>query len=60
MVDAARLVAWGRELRAVHERHLDGIEAVMESHFRYEERALLSVLDGLSLEADPGQVLDPL
>jgi hemerythrin-like domain-containing protein len=28
-------------------RHLDGIEAVMESHFRYEERRLLSVLDGL-------------
>ena len=29
-------------------RHLDGIEAVMESHFRYEERRLLDVLDDIS------------
>lgn len=28
-------------------RHLDGIEAVMETHFRYEERRLLDVLDAL-------------
>lgn len=42
------------------DRHLEGIEAVMESHFRYGERALRSVLDGLSLEADPGAVLGPL
>lgn len=26
-------------------RHLDGIEAVVETHFRYEERRLLPVLD---------------
>src|SRR5262249_46300880 len=26
-------------------RHLDGITAIMESHFRYEERELTSVLD---------------
>lgn len=26
-------------------RHLDGIEAVMESHFRYEERALVVALN---------------
>ncbi len=32
-------------------RHLDGIEAVMESHFRYEERQLLSTLDSLNEEA---------
>jgi len=32
-------------------RHLDGIEAVMETHFRYEERRLLDVLDGISDEA---------
>ena len=31
-------------------RHLDGIEAVMQSHFRFEERRLLHVLDGLSDE----------
>lgn len=29
--------------------HLDGIGAIMESHFRYEERSLLSVLDGVPL-----------
>lgn len=32
-------------------RHLDGIEAVMETHFRYEERRLLDVLNGISDEA---------
>lgn len=26
-------------------RHLDGIAAIMESHFRYEERVLLQLLD---------------
>lgn len=31
-------------------RHLDGIDAVMETHFRYEERRLLDVLDGMSDE----------
>jgi len=28
-------------------RHLDGIGAVMETHFRYEERQLVDVLDAL-------------
>lgn len=28
-------------------RHLDGIEAVMESHFRYEERELVGVLNAI-------------
>lgn len=32
-------------------RHLDGIGAVMETHFRYEERRLIEVLD---LVLDPG------
>ena len=32
-------------------RHLDGIEAVVETHFRYEERRLLSVLDDLRDDA---------
>ncbi|SDE17993.1 hemerythrin domain-containing protein [Auraticoccus monumenti] len=41
-------------------RHLDGIEAVMESHFRYEERQLLRVLETLELDAAPGAVLGPL
>lgn len=42
------------------ERHLDGISAIMESHFRYEERQLLTVLETLALDADPSEVLGPL
>lgn len=41
-------------------RHLDGAAAIMESHFRYEERQLLTVLEGLDLAADPAEVLGPL
>lgn len=41
-------------------RHLEGIAAIMESHFRYEERQLLSVLETLALDADPEAVLGPL
>jgi hypothetical protein len=41
------------------EQHLDGIAAIMESHFRYEEDKLLSVMETLALDADPGQVLGP-
>ncbi|MFI6350371.1 hemerythrin domain-containing protein [Streptomyces sp. NPDC050560] len=40
--------------------HLDGIAAIMESHFRYEERQLLTVLDTLELAAAPEEVLGPL
>jgi hypothetical protein len=32
----------------------------MESHFRFEERKLLGVLEGLSLDADAGEVFGPL
>jgi hemerythrin-like domain-containing protein len=42
------------------DRHLEGIAAIMESHFRYEERQLLTVLDTLALDADPQEVLGPL
>jgi hemerythrin-like domain-containing protein len=42
------------------DRHLEGIAAVMDNHFRYEERKLLTVLDTLGLRADPGEVLGPL
>ncbi len=34
-------------------RHLDGIEAVMLTHFRYEERRLLDVLDAMTVDAVP-------
>lgn len=42
------------------DRHLEGIAAIMESHFRYEERQLLSVLETLALDAHPHDVLGPL
>jgi hemerythrin-like domain-containing protein len=41
-------------------QHLDGLAAIMESHFRYEERQLLTVLETLALDADPDAVLGPL
>lgn len=40
--------------------HLEGIAAIVESHFRYEERRLLTVLETLHLDADPRDVLGPL
>jgi hemerythrin-like domain-containing protein len=42
------------------DQHLDGIAAIMESHFSYEERQLLTILDTLDLTADPSDVLGPL
>lgn len=42
------------------DRHLDGLAAIMESHFRYEERQLLTVLETLALDATPESVLGPL
>lgn len=42
------------------DRHIDGIGAIMESHFRYEERQLLTVLETLALDADPDAVLGTL
>lgn len=44
----------------VIEQHLDGIGAVMESHFGYEERQLLVVLETLDLDADIASVFGPL
>lgn len=40
--------------------HLEGIAAIMESHFRYEERQLLTVLEGLELAAGTEEALGPL
>jgi hypothetical protein len=33
-------------------RHLDGIEAIMESHFAFEERKLAGVLNAMTLDAE--------
>lgn len=40
--------------------HLDGLAAIMESHFNYEERQLLGALSALDLVADPQALLGPL
>lgn len=42
------------------ERHLDGIEAIMTSHFGYEERQLLPALERFSLDAPVEAVFGPL
>jgi hypothetical protein len=62
-----RLIAWNRELTAAHQRlrqalrvTRDGLSAIMESHFNYEERELLGILSALHLAADPQALLGPL
>jgi len=40
--------------------HLDGIAAIMESHFRFEEREILEPLRMIALDADVQTVLGPL
>lgn len=42
------------------DQHLEGIAAIMESHFRYEERQLLRVLETLELTASPAEVFGAL
>ncbi|WP_211228652.1 hemerythrin domain-containing protein [Glycomyces tenuis] len=44
---------------ALH-RHLDGIGAIMESHFGYEERRLIEVLDAVAPDGDPRTLLGEL
>ncbi|WP_432512569.1 hemerythrin domain-containing protein [Kineococcus sp. SYSU DK001] len=41
-------------------RHLEGVAAVMENHFRYEERQLRTVLETLDLPVAPADALGPL
>lgn len=41
-------------------RHLDGIEAIMETHFRYEEKRLLEPLARLGGGRSAGEMLGPL
>ncbi|WP_438352469.1 hemerythrin domain-containing protein [Microbacterium sp. CJ88] len=41
-------------------RHLEGIAAIMESHFRYEERSLDAILAELALDEEPGRVFGML
>ena len=55
----AQAVQRGEPLAAL-QRHLDGVEAVMESHFGHEERQLLTVLEQLHLDRGTQEVLGPL
>jgi hemerythrin-like domain-containing protein len=42
-------------------RHLDGIEAVMETHFGYEERQLIAVLNALTDDTpDKNELFGPI
>ncbi|GAB3755761.1 hemerythrin domain-containing protein [Microlunatus parietis] len=41
-------------------RHLDGIEAVMETHFRYEEKMLVGLLNASELAGTKHGYLGPL
>ncbi|MFI7006491.1 hemerythrin domain-containing protein [Streptomyces sp. NPDC050145] len=40
--------------------HLDGIEAVMETHFKYEEKQLGAVLDGMDADFDRTEIFGPI
>ncbi|CAM3545132.1 hemerythrin domain-containing protein [Stackebrandtia soli] len=44
----------------VAHQHLDGIEAVMETHFRFEESKLLEVLNAMDGEFDKTELFGPL
>ncbi|MFF1876278.1 hemerythrin domain-containing protein [Leifsonia sp. NPDC058230] len=60
LLGALRTAAERQEDTAAIRGHLDGISAIMESHFRYEEREILEPLSSLRLSADPADVLGPL
>lgn len=60
LVTALDAAAQRTATRGELERHLEGIGAIMESHFVYEERQLLTVLEALDLDADPRSVFGPL
>lgn len=48
------------ESRDSIERHLDGVGAIMESHFRFEEREILAPLRALVVDGSVEDVLGPL
>ncbi|MFF8415198.1 hemerythrin domain-containing protein [Streptomyces omiyaensis] len=54
-----RAVADSTDPEVAH-HHLDGIEAVMETHFRYEEKQLGAVLDGMDADFDRTEIFGPI
>lgn len=59
LIGALRTAVEREEDTSSVERHLDGIGAIMESHFRYEEREILGPLRALALDRDVVDVLGP-
>ena len=60
LVDALEVAARGTLQPERLASHLGGIAAIMESHFQYEERQLLTILDTIELDQDPRAALGPL
>lgn len=60
LLEALRVAAERSEGPESIDRHLEGIAAIMESHFRYEERELLTVLEGLDLGVPVAEAMGPL
>ncbi|WP_418058335.1 hemerythrin domain-containing protein [Pimelobacter simplex] len=60
LLHALRAATERAEEPAALAAHLDGIEAIMESHFRYEERVLLDVLAGIELPLSVPEAFGPL
>jgi hypothetical protein len=60
LVHALQRALSGNEPVSTLMRHLEGIAAIMESHFRYEERELLDTLATITLDLDPPSAFGPL
>jgi hemerythrin-like domain-containing protein len=60
LLGGLRAAVEGGESPEAIERHLDGVGAIMESHFRYEEREILAPLRALHLDRPVTDVLGPL
>lgn len=60
LIGSLRTAVGAGASRAALELHLDGSEALMENHFRYEEQELLQVLETLALAATTTEALGPL
>lgn len=60
LLGGLRTAVEGGESTDAIERHLDGIGAIMESHFRFEEREIIAPLRALRLDRPVPDVLGPL
>ncbi|KQR39136.1 hemerythrin domain-containing protein [Microbacterium sp. Leaf159] len=60
LLGALRTAVESGESAETIERHLDGVGAIMESHFRFEEREILTPLRALHLDRAVPDVLGPL